>query len=345
MVIVRDGYKAYLKTELDARASQGEAYCMAAIAEECSPPEAAYVRDANGKVVFDSKGQPVVDMTKIDPRVPHVGNMGGAAEPHWNEERSALMTSVSKVPGMNAMALFHDQWMIKWDPGTLTTAATIIPAIVLTYTGTGAPYYDHLQKTAVSTNEKDKTRGLVAVSAPLPAAPSTSQAIANLKSAATAGIQTTKVKDAVAFSTETALLSLTCVMKDGTSTSVVVDYPELSNSSCRAVEIGGASGLLTFGAANNARACLQLADERARKLNADGASCFVRSAVTRTDPEQVPPPLRTGINEAQGRALPSLSLRTVGLAVTIVFGVAMLIFGYGLSDAHHRIRRRRAAEP
>lgn len=37
------------------------------------------------------------------------------------------------------MGLFHDKWVVSWGMDTLTNKATIFPAIVLTYVGTGAP--------------------------------------------------------------------------------------------------------------------------------------------------------------------------------------------------------------
>lgn len=77
--------------------------------------------------------------------------MGGrAGKPYFVGEKSGFMTAVSKVPGMNAMAMFHDNWAVSWDMNNFTTAGTILPATVLTYIGTGSSYYATLQRAAVS---------------------------------------------------------------------------------------------------------------------------------------------------------------------------------------------------
>jgi len=58
------------------------------------------------------------------------------------------MTAISKIPGMNAMALFHDQCAVYFDMNALASVGTIPPAIVFTYIGTGTQMYDLIQKTA-----------------------------------------------------------------------------------------------------------------------------------------------------------------------------------------------------
>ncbi|HBO5516255.1 TPA: hypothetical protein L4559_005184 [Pseudomonas aeruginosa] len=140
MVIVQDGLRAISSHELDGRAAEGEAYCMTATASECTPlPEGAITG-------VDEKGNYQVDMSKVDPRVPAVG-----LKDHTKlfNESNAVMQGVSRIPGMQAMAVFHDEWAISWDMGALATPATILPAIVVTYVGLGAPYYETLQQTAV----------------------------------------------------------------------------------------------------------------------------------------------------------------------------------------------------
>ena len=69
------------------------------------------------------------------------------------------MTGVSRIPGMNAMSVFHDQWAISWDMNTFQSQATIAPAVVLTYIGTGAPAYDLIQKTNVESYKEIKKSG------------------------------------------------------------------------------------------------------------------------------------------------------------------------------------------
>lgn len=152
MVLVQTGYQKVTDHQLDGRSSRGEAYCMATVGADCSPPKSAYVTDANGNVQYDKAGNPLVDVTKTDPLRPHVGTWAKQNETPLigAGERSASMTAVSRVPGMNAMALFHDTWSVSWDMDAFTNVATIVPAVVLTYEGTGAPFYEKLEDTAAA---------------------------------------------------------------------------------------------------------------------------------------------------------------------------------------------------
>jgi hypothetical protein len=157
MVLVKDGYKAVTQHELDARSSYDEAYCMSSEpGKPCSPPDHAYSLDENGKLVTDEYGRPKVDIRKTDPRRPHVGRWSSPADASVVGERSSVMTTISRVPGMNAMALFHDQWSVSWDMSTLTSIGTIGPAIVLTYVGIGTPFFDLLQKTNIEVATEKK---------------------------------------------------------------------------------------------------------------------------------------------------------------------------------------------
>lgn len=147
MVVVRDEYRQLTTRGLDARHSQGDPYCMKADPRggaNCLAPAEAYQRDAAGNPI----GEP--DVRKVPHRAPHVGEWANAGEARWAQETGLPMQAVSKVPGMNAMALFHDQWMAVWKPSDLMNKATIAPAIVLTYVGTGEPLYRHLQASAVA---------------------------------------------------------------------------------------------------------------------------------------------------------------------------------------------------
>lgn len=147
MVLVQDGYKKYTGHPLDAKSSEGEAYCMTP-GEACSPPDAAMLNtDENGKVTLD--------MSKVNPKTPAVGVKVDPSKVSWQSEGSPLMTSVSRVPGMQAMAIFHDTWTMSWD-SDLLVKASIVPAVVITYTGTGAPYFDLVKRTAIEADVASK---------------------------------------------------------------------------------------------------------------------------------------------------------------------------------------------
>lgn len=154
MVLVQAGYEKVTDHQIDGRASKGEAYCMATVGAKCSPPKSAYINDSNGNIQFDKNGDPLVDVTKTDPLRPHVGTWSKENDTPWlgAGERSASMTAASRIPGMNAMAVFHDTWSVSWDMNAFTNVATIVPAVVLTYIGTGAPYFDKLQDKTVASS-------------------------------------------------------------------------------------------------------------------------------------------------------------------------------------------------
>jgi len=159
MMLVQDGYRRVTDHPLDnkeTQASRGEAYCMQTLNTnaECAPPAGAYIRDKDGNILKDGDGHYRVDVTKTDPYRPHVGQWSDVKPASWTEERSSFMTTASRVPGMNAMSVFHDQWAVSWDMNTLTSVGTIVPATVLTYIGTGAPEYDLIVQSGVNEQQK-----------------------------------------------------------------------------------------------------------------------------------------------------------------------------------------------
>lgn len=149
-VLIQSVYEAQTEHKLDARASKGDAYCMAAVdpTVPCAPPLKAYKLGSDGKPVVTDDGLPQVNVRRTDPARPHVGRWARPGEaPFFGAgETSQFMITVSKYPGMNAMSLLHDHvsYSMKFDP--ITTVWTIIPATVVTYYGTGAPAQDQIRK-------------------------------------------------------------------------------------------------------------------------------------------------------------------------------------------------------
>jgi hypothetical protein len=157
-VLVQSVYEVQTQHKLDARISKGDAYCMAAVdpTASCAPPVEAYEMGPDGKPVIRQDGLPKVDVRKTDPMRPHVGTWAkpGDAPVIGATETSKFMITVSKYPGMNAMALLHDQlsYSMRFDP--VTNVWTIVPATAVTYYGTGAPEEDQIRKAA----QDDKKR-------------------------------------------------------------------------------------------------------------------------------------------------------------------------------------------
>ena len=156
MVLIQDGYEALTQHPMDGRASEGPAFCMSSEpGTPCSPPKAAYSFDKDGKLIRDNEGNPIVDVRKVNPRVPKVGRWCLPGDTGLLSERGPFMTGISRIPGWNAMGLGHDQFVVAWHVGDLMSIATIAPAIVVTYVGLGTPYYDLLRETSIdSAKEK-----------------------------------------------------------------------------------------------------------------------------------------------------------------------------------------------
>ena len=149
MVVVQDGFKKYTTHDFDPKASNGIAYCMTTNpGVGCQPVPSGAITSV------DDKGNITgVDMAKLDPKYSHVGIK--SADIGFGNEQLPEMKVVSQIPGMNAMAVFHDTWAMNWKMDSLTTKITIIPAIAITYIGTGAPYYEQLRKTTIETDLKE----------------------------------------------------------------------------------------------------------------------------------------------------------------------------------------------
>ena len=152
-MLVQSVYEVETQHPLDARASKGDAYCMAAVDPKaaCAPPIEAYEEiGPDGKAVTGDDGLPKVDVRKTDPRAPHVGTWAknDDAPIIGATETSKFMITISKYPGMNAMALLHDHLSYSMDFDPVTNVWTIVPATVVTYYGTGAPAEDQIRKAA-----------------------------------------------------------------------------------------------------------------------------------------------------------------------------------------------------
>ncbi len=143
-VIVQAGFKAVAHNDLDPTPSVGEAYCMNTVGAACSPPDSSYIRDAQGNIQFDSEGHPLVDVRRTDPLRPHVGKWTTEGQVKLTSEMGKPLTAVSRIPLMNTMAMFHDQWAVSWQMSEPVLISTIPIAIVITAYGTDAPTADKL---------------------------------------------------------------------------------------------------------------------------------------------------------------------------------------------------------
>lgn len=145
MVLVQDYYEESTKHELGRDAQKaskdGPPYCTSGFKGVCTPVPDDIVLE-RGPDGLPTK----LDRTKIDIRVDSVGIEGSADR---GGEFTKPMEIASKIPGIQGMSVMHDQWVIDYGLQGAQIPTTIIPAIIVFYAGTGAPYYDLQRQTAI----------------------------------------------------------------------------------------------------------------------------------------------------------------------------------------------------
>jgi len=155
-ILVQDGYRAYVNRDMaqELKPATEKPMCMAAApgSQACGPK--AYMKDKNGyEIRVDENGnyqhadvngkwppgserwRYVGDASSTPPGTPVVGMQTDKLPGGALTEAGAGMKAVAKIPGMNAMALFHDRWAVSWEMGSLAEKVSIAPAVVLTYVG------------------------------------------------------------------------------------------------------------------------------------------------------------------------------------------------------------------
>ena len=164
MVLIQDGYREFTKGDntdpnlkgqdlvKNTRAAEFDAFCSLSApplsgGTGCSAPPREWFKSNPDGSLAKVDGKPVLDMAKVDPRYSYVGLAVEAGQKaSWlTAETGPVMNGIAKIPGMNAMAIFHDQWVIQAPLSGWTNQATIIPAVVLTYMGTEAGIQNEIQ--------------------------------------------------------------------------------------------------------------------------------------------------------------------------------------------------------
>lgn len=166
MILIQDGYKEFTGGHDlvdNTKSPIYDAFCSLSVAPVdpsagcMAPPEEWFKKKTDGTFV-EVNGEKVLDISKVDSRYSYVGKAIAAGEKaQWYSETSGVMNGIAKVPGVNAMAIFHDQWVIQAPLSGWTNQATIIPAIVITYLGTEAGIQNEIQKTAINSKEPESS--------------------------------------------------------------------------------------------------------------------------------------------------------------------------------------------
>jgi len=166
-VLIEEGYRSYVGRDLfaESKGAMGDPMCMTGTYLEVSaagacprPPE--YMKNAKGEYrLLDSKGnfhevapdqlpsapadwRLIGNASSTPPGTPVVGvQTSSLPVKDWTYEGSPFMTTVAKVPGMNAMALFHDRWTVNWSMTSTAAIQGSIPiAMIMVYTGETLAY-------------------------------------------------------------------------------------------------------------------------------------------------------------------------------------------------------------
>lgn len=189
--VIRDSYKELTKSNLEDRmkASTGDGYCLKAAPDSglsCLPPRDAYIKEGD-EILYNDNGSPKIDYTKLRPGVPLVGAAAEVQNGPWKTETSGFMKFLSRIPGMNGMALAHDIFDAATNPETTFIVeqayriGTITPFIIMTYEGAGVGVQEAIRNTAIKYQQKNQAAPLAGSApamgaAPLPATTSTTAA-------------------------------------------------------------------------------------------------------------------------------------------------------------------------
>lgn len=274
MVLIQEGYREYTKHPLSEtdregkpsglKASRGDAYCVSTVVNCRTPPPGA------AKIV-DGEFQGW-DQSKLDPSAPHVGNSSDLSSTFkWpaTGEGAPIMTAISKIPGANAMAVFHDQWALGWNmpPGVLQ--ATIYPAVILTYNGTSAPLMEMVREQAVKKNANSSAAGPTAAQAAPPDGAG-SVILVNRDAIKADPIQQQRLEVAYSCATST----------DDRSIAVEVD-DQKKTFACRVVYRAKGQRTVPWRAANDTQYCYKRAMKLANTQVDAGYLCGVAFATPR----------------------------------------------------------------
>ena len=168
MVLVQDLYRNYTQQTLDPSPATKEPYCTSPSDPSCATLKAAFYKDENGNLVFDP--------SKLDPKASYVGVGANPNAPlklgadiPWDSDQSVLMRSAAKVPGMNAMGLFHDKLVVSWAiSDNIGNQLTIFPAMLFTYLGTDGGLTTKIANVTAEQNVQQQSKNNESASKPSP---------------------------------------------------------------------------------------------------------------------------------------------------------------------------------
>ena len=115
------------------------------------------LKDSDGNLIRDSSGNAQIDIAQMPREISHVGIATSEANlGYWGAyETNGVMQDLGKLPYMNDMAYFHDQWMATAQAEGVVVQVTILPAIALVAAGS-EPSVTQAATNATIEDDKDK---------------------------------------------------------------------------------------------------------------------------------------------------------------------------------------------
>jgi outer membrane protein OmpA-like peptidoglycan-associated protein len=113
--------------------------CISARDVDCLS-NTTYVKDAKGKLLYDSDGRPWIDTAKLDPKQ-YVGQWTGIDPNSAEGKENKIVTAISKIPQTQSIPIGRNDWVVSWTLGESKTLEYNKPAVVLTYAGPTPPFY------------------------------------------------------------------------------------------------------------------------------------------------------------------------------------------------------------
>jgi len=160
ITVAREHYKSRTNQEIEGKAPTKPA--IAKLDREGGPNQNmkykfTVLTDGKGTPIKDAYGNMQVDIRSLPRDISHVGLATADLEAGFGSgaETSMPMQGIAKIPYMNDMAYYHDQWMAVSQAQGIEVQATILPALILTVSGSETPVIDQATDIAIKTKAKN----------------------------------------------------------------------------------------------------------------------------------------------------------------------------------------------
>ena len=151
LTAAREHYKEMTDKEIE-----GKAPTKSAVAKDNIKHQFSILRDGEGNPIRDSQGNCQIDIRSMPRDISHVG----LATDNPNApilsvaETSPSMQAVAKIPYMNDMAYYHDQWAAIAQMEGIEIQATIFPAMIVTVAGSDTPIVNQITEENIESKKE-----------------------------------------------------------------------------------------------------------------------------------------------------------------------------------------------